>query len=100
MDDIVISKFKTIAKTGLFSQFYCLSFLLANLSYFFLLQYELKDLEGMCLRELVKNVDTENAVKTLIMADRYGGDEGGSKDFVMKYISRLVFVKFICTVRN
>ena len=55
---------------------------------FFFLQYELGDLKHMCLRELVKNLDTDNAAEALIIADRYSKDgEEDYKDSIMYYIS-------------
>jgi len=50
--------------------------------------YELEDLKHMCLRELVKNVDPENAAKALLIADRYSKDEENYKVSIMKYVSR------------
>ena len=51
------------------------------------MQYELAELKHMCLQELVKKLDAENAAEALVMADRYSKDEG-YKDAIIRYISR------------
>ena len=51
------------------------------------MQYQLEDLKHMCLRELVKNVDPENAAKALSIADLYSKDEENYKVSILKYVS-------------
>ena len=51
------------------------------------MQYELAHLKHMCLQELMKKLDAENAAEVLVIANRYS-NEGDYKDAIIRYISR------------